>query len=249
MAGSQQNNLRGVSKEMRDSGLSSRDDLAISEWPRLQDAEASSGAMHSISLGEANWRIGAGDRAASSEAIACSDADDRYLLGRQSNRNLLYPLLDAIKKRCQAWSSCVGRMRKAWMHDSGSTRPDCLSSNNKSHMAKWDGREELMPLGTGESANHSPSRKLTGCCPTMRLHDHTRMHRFPLRSAVCDKLIFFIRHGTAFCNTGKCCNWKVDQRLTSWGWDQTILLKAHLSKIARPQVADARRHTSYQCCK
>lgn len=226
------NVAHGVSKSEQLNKLSSSDGPEFNRLHERGAHPALAGTIQQNAVGEINWRIGAGNQGASSEVIDVSDVEDKCLLGHQPSRSMLSPLLDAIKR---SWSSCVGRVKRAWVNNSESIGLGYLSPESKHHRGQWGSSAESMTLDT-ESMHQAAGKHLSSCDPYRRKDDNPCLQTIPVRTANCNKLIFFIRHGTAFCNTGKFTNWKVDQRLTSWGWDQTYLLRTHLNKIIRPQV-------------
>lgn len=50
------------------------------------------------------------------------------------------------------------------------------------------------------------------------------------------KVIYFVRHGTAYCNVCRYTNWMEDQRLTPRGWAQAAALRDHIAVISAPEV-------------
>ncbi|GMH37726.1 hypothetical protein BSKO_05599 [Bryopsis sp. KO-2023] len=190
--------------------------------PRPKSSAHSSDLDWSIGVGQGRGKIDMEDGTSNSGI-------DKY-------GGVLYPWLDSLRQKCQSWStSCVGRVKKVWTPKSSETLSLPLSTKGLRY--KWGSGGDL---GVGERG----SQRLQ-ICPRKSSKTSKRVQTYSAKEDVpavprsvrpCRKLIYFIRHGTAFCNVNKYGGWREDQRLTPTGWSQINALRAHLLLIQQPQL-------------
>lgn len=230
------------------SGATSRHAIGANTSPPFSTTNVKDRApkdSHSISVGEPQWKIGVGSQHVrgneiQSEGQGCEGEEARSFLRKREN-GLLYPLLDSLRQRCHMWStSCVGRVKKVLNQSTTGRKLTLPTSTRKSSRYRWGPGDEAVSSeheGNINKLRVSPRRNSKAMkSPPNEPHEMACLSRIPQEVKSCKKLIFFIRHGTAFCNVAKYGGWRVDQRLTTLGWKQVSSLRAHLQKITKPQV-------------
>lgn len=122
---------------------------------------------------------------------------------------------------------------------------------------------EIISYNKNETTNNKPSTitsgyvkqinliydKIKGSCCTIsnlciewskKLFMTSTLHQDHFFSPVMannNKMIYFIRHGLAYCNICSYEQWKKDQGLTPMGWLQVENLKAYMNNIKMAEVS------------
>eukprot|EP00803_Ostreobium_quekettii_P006805 evm.model.scf_662.2 EVM.evm.TU.scf_662.2 scf_662:16595-19647(-) len=179
---------------------------------------------------------------------------------RSDQVGALYPWLDRLRQKCHSLSTCMGRVKRAWNpagegEEGREAGPKGNAPGRAPGRGTLDSQEEDLAadvarldlsferaLSLAKAKEGGPAMQRQGSAiPAYRSLPGMsgrppRLEAGPGAGGGGGKLIYFIRHGTAYCNVCGVGCWRRDQRLTPQGWAQAAALGGHLQKIRRPQL-------------
>lgn len=182
-----------------------------------RSSHGSTGKDKSQNESNIDWCIGVGDaRRASNRSLS------RYIEASPESP-------PTCNHKTTRWIDLFRVRYRSWTANRRESSNDLTSSNPISELRRFNSQNRP---GTGSLENRRPStagvlRKVDSFS-SPRLSTKTNL--FP------KKTIYFIRHGTAFCNTCRCTRWMEDQRLTPTGWQQVSALGSYLATLPSPEV-------------
>ena len=196
------------------------DEMSMRQWS-LGGTHKNTSSHGRPSTGE--WKIGVGDLRGLAHDTSRQEkqtADVEDVDDSQATEASLH-WFDVFRNRYQVWTRKCRDLLKELLSfghaETGThlpTKPSLSSSKLSPEVpeaAKSPTRRRVQSARTGSP---SPSRFL---CPGA-------------------KVIYFIRHGTAYCNTCRVAQWIEDQRLTPRGWSQVTALRRHMQSLPPPDV-------------